>query len=818
MFASLSAVRPLVVLTLAGSASFTFAQSTQSCLPFVKPEPALNFTAIANNPVVNDIVRWDPDGPFGAIPERILLAGGLTPPTNTTFNEMITAYDPVAGTWTAVGGGFRPGNGSATAAAVMPNGDVIVAGQFGQIGGVPGGGPLVNASSIARWDGTQWNAMGSGIQLTQGFGVFDMAVTPSGELIIVGAQQGAGGVASRYVTKWTGTQWVAMNNGLNIDTSLSLARTVAVNANGEVFMGGRLAGMGDIVRWDGTQWLPMGAGLSDAFQIIFDPIDQRPIVATTAIIGAAPAQQSVVAKWNGSAWQALGAPLTNISVNDITVADGSRIIIGSTSSLRELDRVTGTWTQIPNAPSTNYQKLLGLPNGDIIAASAQGPQRLYRIGPPADCPLVASTLDSTAANTADWDLTNRTGTYVQDVDNTTAGRIQPTEEAVTRIVNMEPIYYTAAGTWTGDRTGAYGGYIRVETTGLQTPCVNPGEGPAHYDVRLVGQVGPNTTRTLVRRTADFATLRSRRVINVPLTADGWRVDSTSGATVTEQEFYDTLKNVRSLQFSVNAPGPLCESVNFAIDDIAIYKQLPITSFNWNQSDYQWRWTGDGDTTGISVESESAGGGSLELRESATGPWRNYVAPQTMLDGLRNRYGGMIAYKLRTTSTVDNISLPVLRIEARDVGTLLFFDPNPPATTFTPYFVPFTATELDASLRGWLVENNTAPLSEQFFRRVLDNATALKIRGEYSQINDTTWLDDVAISTTFSNPGCDSIDFNNNTVFPEDQDVIDFFVVLSGGECSPGNTCNDIDFNNNQVFPEDQDVIDFFNVLAGAECV
>ncbi|HLP84141.1 MAG TPA: kelch repeat-containing protein [Phycisphaerales bacterium] len=62
--------------------------------------------------------------------------------------------------------------------------------------------------------------------------------------------------------------------------------------------------------------------------------------------------------------------------------------------------------------------------------------------------------------------------------------------------------------------------------------------------------------------------------------------------------------------------------------------------------------------------------------------------------------------------------------------------------------------------------------------------------------------------------CDSIDFNNNGVFPEDQDVVDFFTVLAGGSCA---TCSDIDFNNNQVFPEDQDVIDFFNVLAGGTC-
>ncbi|HLP84798.1 MAG TPA: hypothetical protein VK157_10655 [Phycisphaerales bacterium] len=62
--------------------------------------------------------------------------------------------------------------------------------------------------------------------------------------------------------------------------------------------------------------------------------------------------------------------------------------------------------------------------------------------------------------------------------------------------------------------------------------------------------------------------------------------------------------------------------------------------------------------------------------------------------------------------------------------------------------------------------------------------------------------------------CDSIDFNQNGVFPEDQDVIDFFAVLAGSECPE---CADIDFNNNCVFPEDQDVIDFFNVLAGGTC-
>ena len=74
--------------------------------------------------------------------------------------------------------------------------------------------------------------------------------------------------------------------------------------------------------------------------------------------------------------------------------------------------------------------------------------------------------------------------------------------------------------------------------------------------------------------------------------------------------------------------------------------------------------------------------------------------------------------------------------------------------------------------------------------------------------------DVAIYNAPCAIGCDSIDFNNNTVFPEDQDLIDFFAVLAGAQCP---TCNDIDFNNNGVFPEDQDVIDFLHVLAGGSC-
>ncbi len=78
------------------------------------------------------------------------------------------------------------------------------------------------------------------------------------------------------------------------------------------------------------------------------------------------------------------------------------------------------------------------------------------------------------------------------------------------------------------------------------------------------------------------------------------------------------------------------------------------------------------------------------------------------------------------------------------------------------------------------------------------------------------VDNFRISSVQCDAGCADIDYNNNGVFPEDQDVVDFFTTLSGGSCSTGN-CDPIDFNRNEVFPEDQDVIAFFNVLSGGNC-
>ncbi len=103
----------------------------------------------------------------------------------------------------------------------------------------------------------------------------------------------------------------------------------------------------------------------------------------------------------------------------------------------------------------------------------------------------------------------------------------------------------------------------------------------------------------------------------------------------------------------------------------------------------------------------------------------------------------------------------------------------------------------------LTINQPTPDDFGYYRLVVTNPCGTSDGGEFF------WSTDQA---------CNDIDFNNNGVFPEDQDVIDFFTILAGGDCTTTITqCDPIDFNNNGVFPEDQDVVDFFNVLAGGEC-
>ena len=67
-------------------------------------------------------------------------------------------------------------------------------------------------------------------------------------------------------------------------------------------------------------------------------------------------------------------------------------------------------------------------------------------------------------------------------------------------------------------------------------------------------------------------------------------------------------------------------------------------------------------------------------------------------------------------------------------------------------------------------------------------------------------------------GCDSIDFNNDTLFPDTLDIDDFLSVFSGGPCSNDPLCGDIDFNNDTLFPDTLDIDALLSVFSGGACL
>lgn len=79
--------------------------------------------------------------------------------------------------------------------------------------------------------------------------------------------------------------------------------------------------------------------------------------------------------------------------------------------------------------------------------------------------------------------------------------------------------------------------------------------------------------------------------------------------------------------------------------------------------------------------------------------------------------------------------------------------------------------------------------------------------------------EIAVPMTVPTPrtspaDCDSIDFDNDGLYPTDSDLIEYFAVLAGDNCAQ---CNSLDFNNDGIYPSDDDLLAFLRVLAGGNC-
>jgi hypothetical protein len=94
------------------------------------------------------------------------------------------------------------------ALAVLPNGDLIAGGSFTTTGGVA-------ANRVARWDGSTWSPLGSGMDGS----VRALAAFPNGDVAAGGDFPTAIPVTVNFVARWNGFSWTPLGSGMSSSVS-----------------------------------------------------------------------------------------------------------------------------------------------------------------------------------------------------------------------------------------------------------------------------------------------------------------------------------------------------------------------------------------------------------------------------------------------------------------------------------------------------------------------------------------------------------------------------------------------------------------------
>ncbi len=319
---------------------------------------------------------WDADGDGPGTPK--LVVAGRFDIAGTVVANNIAVYDPADGSWSALGAGLGLVGDLSTVRAVvaMPDGSLVAGGNFLDADGKP-------ASHIARWDGTAWSPLGLGLDFgTPGITVAALAVLPDGSLVAGGDFLFAGEAFSPRIARWDGAEWSAMGSGADSSAGYASVTALAVNAAGELYAGGDFEIMDgspamNFARWDGVSWAEVGGGTNLALNAMAVlPNGDIAVGGNLTQAGGVPAKR--IAVWNGKSWQVPGNGVTEGIVHSLGVSASGDLIVGGTLEMVGTTPVAGVarwngaeWTPLdsgiaaPGSMAIAFS-ITALADGDIV--------------------------------------------------------------------------------------------------------------------------------------------------------------------------------------------------------------------------------------------------------------------------------------------------------------------------------------------------------------------------------------------------------------------------------------------------------------------
>jgi hypothetical protein len=286
----------------------------------------------------------------------------------------IARWDDVTG-WSALGSGMD----STVMCLTTVGTDLIAGGLFTSASGVP-------ASHIAKWNGTTWSALGAGLN-----GDVYALTTFNGALYAGGTFTKAGKTTVNYIAKWDGTAWSSVANGMNGNVHALTTFNGALYAGGAFTKVGSTSGFNRIAKWNGSAWSKLGTGVGGISTVFaLTSFNGGLIVGGQFAMAGGVAGTPGIARWSGSTWSALGGGLNNTVASLATFDDlsgsGTELYVGGyfTASLGgaaipavQIARWNGAWSAVGSGmvvtqPSDSYPRgvfaLSPNPSGDHLWA------------------------------------------------------------------------------------------------------------------------------------------------------------------------------------------------------------------------------------------------------------------------------------------------------------------------------------------------------------------------------------------------------------------------------------------------------------------
>jgi hypothetical protein len=258
------------------------------------------------------------------MPNGDIIAGGYFTVAGGVSANYIARWNGSA--WSSLGSGM---GGSffndVKAYAVMPNGDLIVGGRFLLAGGVP-------VNNIARWDGANWSPLGAGVNDF----VRALLLRPDGTLVAGGNFTMASGSPANAIAVWDGSVWSTLGTGFSGGFLSTWVQALTLMPNGDLIAGGFYTTAGtssaqSIARWNGTDWSPLGASVAGVVNAV-DVLPGGDLVAGGTFTTAGVVPASRIARWRDPNWSALGAG-TDAQVNAFAVTRAGRLIAAGNFSM-----------------------------------------------------------------------------------------------------------------------------------------------------------------------------------------------------------------------------------------------------------------------------------------------------------------------------------------------------------------------------------------------------------------------------------------------------------------------------------------------------